>query len=698
MSIAFESPTHRTQPSEAYFTPLNLPSMLSPEESSSAVSTPYFTAPINTALHQDFLNAIHARQASQPTVLVTPPEMRQPPTMVANSTVIAMESQQLYELMTTQRDRIMILDVRSFVQYSHARLRTAINVSIPNTILKRMTFTMDKVYEAIVRESDRERLKQWQNVEWIVFYDQSSQSLPENCAASYLGTKLRRAGFRGHLHYLKGGFEGFISRHADQCESSPLPRGGRMGGSLPFPMPMPTQQPAEQTRRRPPLNLGSLPAAGPFTAPMPQFENQEFNPFFSNIRQNMELSHDPIRERFAIRLPSECTVQANRIKLTRQPRLVAGCCIQDGELSVPSWLQNTVVESGAQLLAEMYEASGTTVKIERIEQRRLQNVMLFHSKHTNNPEEFPLSIVAGIEMGSLNRYTNIWPYEYTRVKVAQPQTGTGYINASYIQYADTIAARSSITIPSSSFSSTTTNISTDHVSYTSLQTMKLQGPQPYRRYISTQGPMPDTFADFWQVVWEQNSRVLIKCHRYWPSVVGQPVSYGTLTVTLLSETVRSVGEAEDDCIIIRQLVLSRAGDMVRRPLTHLQYTGWMDFGVPDTPIGTLQIVYAADEAQTLHEQQQAEEINPIAVGPMIVHCSAGCGRSGAFCTIDTVLRKLCREQVSSNQDMLLDTISRFREQRLSMVQTLRQFVFCYEAIWWWILGYGHVPVSAERST
>lgn len=77
-----------------------------------------------------------------------------------------------------------------------------------------------------------------------------------------------------------------------------------------------------------------------------------------------------------------------------------------------------------------------------------------------------------------------------------------------------------------------------------------------------------------------------------------------------------------------------------------------------------------------------------AVGPMIVHCSAGCGRSGAFCAIDTVLYRLSQTNCNTKSDVLLETISRFREQRLSMVQTLRQFVFCYEAIWWWLLGYG----------
>lgn len=114
-------------------------------------------------------------------------------------------------------------------------------------------------------------------------------------------------------------------------------------------------------------------------------------------------------------------------------------------------------------------------------------------------------------------------------------------------------------------------------------------------------------------------------------------------------------------------------------MTHLQYTGWMDFGVPDNPLGTLKIIQIADQTQRQYQS---------AAGPMIVHCSAGCGRSGAFCAIDTVLYRLKHEsQRAEIKDILLETISRFREQRLSMVQTLRQFVFCYEAIWWWFLGY-----------
>lgn len=196
--------------------------------------------------------------------------------------------------------------------------------------------------------------------------------------------------------------------------------------------------------------------------------------------------------------------------------------------------------------------------------------------------------------------------------------------------------------------------------------------------------MPATFNDFWQVVWEQNSKVLvmltkeeemnkIKCHRYWPSDT-TPTHYGKVTVTLLSERIQRVEQNtdQDDAVVIRALELEKDGE--KRHMTHLQYTGWMDFGVPENPLGTLLIIDLANQVQ------QAGD------GPMIVHCSAGCGRSGAFCAIDTAIARLTTAQ---SHDLLFQTISRFREQRLSMVQTLRQFVFCYEAIWWWYLGFGN---------
>ncbi|KAI8643506.1 protein-tyrosine phosphatase-like protein [Parasitella parasitica] len=736
MSLAFESPTRGSGANDAYFTPLNMPTMIpqsaaQEDLSSSSANTPYYTAPINPSLHQDFLNAIQARHSTQPTVLTSasnerPSPMagfnlsmgslanrRQPSASAAaaitsaattaatipDSPLQPMEAISLNQMLDKYvgSNSLLVLDVRSFVQYSHSRIRGSINVSIPNTILKRPTFTLDKVYEAIVLDHARERLRAWEAAEHIVFYDQQSQRLLENSASAYLGAKLIQAGFKGQLYYLKGGFDAFASTFKDSCESnatSPQPNASfgppTIGGGN-FSLTLP------QKGARPKLRLNNLPTAapllGPFTAPMPQFENQAFNPFFSNIRQNMELSHGPIRERFPIRLPSKCNVDPNnndQVELEdTMPRLMAGGHVhRNGKaFTGPSWLQRTIQRDGAQILAETYE------KLERTEQRRLQNIMHFHSKHTDNPAEYPFSIVAGIEMGALNRYTNIWPFEYTRVKL-QDHKVSDYINASYVQYIDSEESASD---------ARPEQLNTQCVNI--MKECPAKNTQPYRRYISTQGPLPATFNDFWQVVWEQNSRVLvmltkeeemhkIKCHRYWPSELNSPTQYGDFIVTLINETTQKIDKHdlqeplhEDDVVIVRQLSIAHGS--VSRQVTHLQYTGWMDFGVPENPLGTLQIIQMANSAQETCFRQGA-------VGPMIVHCSAGCGRSGAFCAIDTVLYRLRQTKAISDHDILLQTISRFREQRLSMVQTLRQFVFCYEAIWWWFLGYGVDNVSENN--
>jgi protein-tyrosine phosphatase len=108
------------------------------------------------------------------------------------------------------------------------------------------------------------------------------------------------------------------------------------------------------------LSNMAAPSLGPFTAPMPQFDNQAFNPFFSNIRQNMELSHGPIRERFPIRLPPHCTIQGTNIHYvdTMAPRCIAGGQVLQGHIfTPPSWLQATLGDQGTQFLAETYEVS-----------------------------------------------------------------------------------------------------------------------------------------------------------------------------------------------------------------------------------------------------------------------------------------------------------------------------------------------------
>ncbi|KAI9030934.1 protein-tyrosine phosphatase-like protein [Phycomyces nitens] len=657
MSIAFESPSRTPYghsnphaPPNAYFKQLS--SNIQP--TSQAIN--------NTNIHQEFFNAIQTRHTDQnPLVLGT--QHRSP----SNSPVKApapafpiepIDCADLQSLLESDsRDHILLIDVRSFLQFSYSRIKSAINIAIPSTILRRPSFTIDKVFTAIVSNTERECLEQWKTYDQIIIYDQSSEILSDQCSARFLASKFDLAGYHGRLCYLKGGFDLFKRSFPFKCDSGTRSN-PKHKGEFDMTLKLPTNNR--------PMSLG------PLTVPAQDI----CNPFFSNIRQNEELGMGPIKDRIPVRLPNSASLDANAdISLPHPPRCTTALT-SGSTIRTPEWLKDVLISNGPKNLAEMYE------KLERAEQKRLQNIVTYHSKHSNpNPSEFPLSIVAGIEKGALNRYTNIWPFEYSRVKLHTKGDSGDYVNASYIQYVSQ-PSQDTHTLPD--------------VSEASLSTMRSLDSKAdiFRRYISTQGPLPTTFEDFWNVVWEQNSRVLvmltkeeemhkIKCHRYWPTSVGQTVNYGRSSVALLSRTTEQIDpNNQEDCIIISQLELSQP-NQGRRHLTHLQYTGWNDFGVPDSPIGTLRLVGLADEAQALYEEHGG-------AGPMIVHCSAGCGRSGAFCAIDTAIQRLSK---SLDKDVLFETIARFREQRVSMVQTMRQFVFCYEAVCWWLLGYGELPAS-----
>ncbi|CAG8473130.1 13639_t:CDS:2 [Acaulospora colombiana] len=367
---------------------------------------------------------------------------------------------------------------------------------------------------------------------------------------------------------------------------------------------------------------------GPFTCPTPIIEMAGINPFFSNIRQNMEMSSG-ITETIPVRVPQG--INLDRSKL-------------------PKFILDVVYgDNGDRKLAEAFH------EIERDEQRRLQSLMLHNSNQPTT--ENPFSISAGMEKGTKNRYHNIWPYDHARVKIGECKEGDcDYVNASYVQ-ADGCN----------------------------------------KRYIATQGPLPATYEDFWKVIWEQNSRIIvmltkeqeagrIQCHRYWAECTANPCQFGPLELLLISEhSSHSVDGATENGITVRKFRLRHRNhpELPAREITQLHFLGWPDFGIPDSPRHILNLIETANSIQ-LNASKQCDVSQEI--GPMVVHCSAGCGRTGAFCTIDTVLSLFHEKNFDTSKDIIQETIARFREQRLSMVKTLRQYVFCYEAILWKLSG------------
>ena len=226
-----------------------------------------------------------------------------------------------------------------------------------------------------------------------------------------------------------------------------------------------------------------------------------------------------------------------------------------------------------------------------------------------------------------NRYANVIAYDHSRV-VLQPIDGipgSDYINANYCD-----------------------------------------GYRRQNAYIATQGPLPETIGDFWRMVWEQRSssvvmmtkleeRARVKCDQYWPN-------RGTETYGVMHVTLTGVEELATYCI--RTFTLQRSGYLESREVRQFQFTAWPDHGVPDHPTPFLLFL------------RRIKSLNPLDAGPMIIHCSAGVGRTGCFVVIDSMIERIKYEQTVD----IYGHVVCLRAQRNYTVQTEDQYIFIHDAV------------------
>uniref|UniRef100_A0A3Q3LY12 Receptor-type tyrosine-protein phosphatase epsilon n=1 Tax=Labrus bergylta TaxID=56723 RepID=A0A3Q3LY12_9LABR len=184
-----------------------------------------------------------------------------------------------------------------------------------------------------------------------------------------------------------------------------------------------------------------------------------------------------------------------------------------------------------------------------------------------------------------------------------------------------------------------------------------------------QGPKLETVADFWRMVWEQKTATIVmltnlkerkedKCFQYWPEKGCW--MYGNVRVAMEDFTVLV------DYTIRKFCVQYQGSDGPRAPrlVTQLHFTGWPDFGVPFSPIGMLKFL------------KKVKAVNPSYAGPIVVHCSAGVGRTGTFIVIDSMIDMMHMEQRLD----VFGFVSRIREQRCQLIQTDMQYSFIYQAL------------------
>uniref|UniRef100_A0A3Q2YHF9 Receptor-type tyrosine-protein phosphatase epsilon n=1 Tax=Hippocampus comes TaxID=109280 RepID=A0A3Q2YHF9_HIPCM len=229
-----------------------------------------------------------------------------------------------------------------------------------------------------------------------------------------------------------------------------------------------------------------------------------------------------------------------------------------------------------------------------------------------------------------NRYPNILPYDHSRVLLSSHMghACSDYINASYID-----------------------------------------GFKQKKKFIAAQGPKLETVADFWRMIWEQKTATIVmltnlkerkedKCFQYWPEKGCW--MYGNIRVAMEDVTVLVDYTVRKFCLQYQDSDGPRAPCLV----TQLHFTSWPDFGVPFSPIGMLKFL------------KKVKAVNPPYAGPIVVHCSAGVGRTGTFIVIDSMIDMMHTEQRVD----VFGFVSRIREQRCQLIQTDMQYSFIYQAL------------------
>ncbi|XP_072020551.1 receptor-type tyrosine-protein phosphatase alpha-like isoform X2 [Amphiura filiformis] len=231
-----------------------------------------------------------------------------------------------------------------------------------------------------------------------------------------------------------------------------------------------------------------------------------------------------------------------------------------------------------------------------------------------------------------NRYINIIAYDQTRVRLQEidDEPGSDYINACYVD-----------------------------------------GYKHPAKFIASQGPREDTVNDFWRMVWEQNSTTIVmltkcfehgkeKCAQYWPDA--GTGTYGPLTVTC---------EDNVTCCdyVIRKFSVAEVEDeegIHARSVTQFHYLGWPDFGAPEYPYSVLSFL------KRVRQMTYAKSDK----GNIVIHCSAGVGRTGTYILIDTMIEMIANEKKVD----IYNFIYKIRSQRNLLVQSIVQYIFIHRAL------------------
>ncbi|KAM5139600.1 tyrosine-protein phosphatase non-receptor type 20 [Callospermophilus lateralis] len=268
--------------------------------------------------------------------------------------------------------------------------------------------------------------------------------------------------------------------------------------------------------------------------------------------------------------------------------------------------ERLAIKNCLKMLANKVAENGTTQEFMDLELKNLPGEFNYGNEPLNREK---------------NRYRDILPYDSTRVPLGESMD---YINASYIRIVN-------------------------------------HGEENF--YIATQGPLPHTTNDFWQMVLENNSNVIAmitrdvedgvtKCHNYWPISLKTPLELKHLRIFQKKYQILKY-------FIIRIFKIVEKSTGTSHSVKHLQFTNWPDHGTPTSADDFIKYVRYVRKSHL--------------TGPIVVHCSAGVGRTGVFICVDAVFCAIEKNFSFSFENI----VTQMREQRSGMIQTKEQYQFCH---------------------
>ncbi|KAH8884892.1 phosphatases II [Thozetella sp. PMI_491] len=604
-------------------------------------------------------------------------------------------------------DDVLLLDLRVSPQYAESRIVGALNFCVPTTLLKRPTFNLQKLQQTFQSDQDREKFAKWSKASYLVVYDAASSERRDATSGMNMLKKFTTEGYAGSINILRGGFRAFAAAHPqfiDRTSGASAPGLALGGGAV-------SAQSARRPSIAPVIGGVSLPNAGNST-----------NPFFNNIRQNQDLI-DGVGQ-MDVKLPPTLNAEglprwlreagdtSNKGKIVSdkflQIELAEQARMKDayssfnpnikGGLSEASRVQLSGIEKGGKnRYKDILPFEHARVRLQGRDAGACDYVNASHIQASRSHKRYIASqgpLPATFE----DFWSMIWDQDVRVIVMLTAESEGGQLKCH--PYWD---GKEFGPIKLRSLSEKKVSLDMDkYRSSSSANTSQSSGPSSASSSSTSSGGTVRPDSNPWGN----------------PSAeMGRRRANTTTTLESSAPTPNQPqsGAGETPYVIIRKFALSHTAYPFApmREITHLHYPSWPDFGAPaqpshllalvelanvmqraalpaglpgtlssasdslpgSSPFANAEVDYSGSGSKARGPRSGTRKKDGVSLGwhdspepnenvrPMLVHCSAGCGRTGAFCTVDSVIDMLKRQRLQAVKEA--NRIIAAREQRIA---------------------------------